>query len=550
MSPPNPSTESPSDPISFDIKDPVELLLLLDDDVSSGLVKLYPWQIQIMRDFASSDHKDTNPFKAVVRAANGSGKDKYIIAACAVWLCMRFIYTKCAITNASGFQLDTQTDESINKLCDAANHRIAPGIWKLNYRYYECVATQSVMNLFATDEPGKAEGVHPIGKGRKLALFQSEAKTVPDDIHKAMTRCSGYTHFLQVSSPGLPIGHFYNTCCKAKMRKDMLTLQDREDYQWIQYHVTAYDCSHITEAQISEIRSLPGGEQSSLFKSSILAEFGDDEGQRTVISYSTVWRAANRHTLGHLKEDFNTAGLDLSLGGDETVLAIRNGNTLIGLEPFKFKEKRDVVHHSDKLLRKWGLDNPNSYIFADAGGLGKPIAQDIRDLGWANMRFVVYQGKPRDGRIYANLIAELWFKFGQLLESGEVKILPDDKLMRQLATRIYLAQEMTQKHLLESKIKAKAKGRLSPDRADAVVMSFTNYKSKIDTKTSFYSDINEPYKQVEAAKTVNDFSLKHWAKDGEEDKPYHSLVKLPNTQWYRKEIERLNAANKKEPIDI
>lgn len=551
--PPVQSSEAPkveTSPVAeaecgFDIADPVELLFLLDDDIKSGVVKLHDWQIQFMVDFAAQHHISDNPFQAVVRAANGSGKDKYIIAPCAVWLCMRYVKSRCVITSSSGVQLDNQTDTYIKQLCEAANKKIAPNIWKINYRYYECLATSSPMILFATDESGKAEGYHPLVANGRMAIFQSEAKTVPDEINSALNRCTGYTHRVHVSSPGLPIGHFYSTCCGAKYRKDMKSLHDKEATQWIQYHITAYDCSHLSRNYIEQIkRDTPGGEQSSFFKSSILAEFGDDEGQRTVISYSVVWRSANNHKLGHLKEEFNTAGLDLSLGGDETCLSVRNGNKQIGLEPFKFKEERDVINHVDKLLRKYDLNNPSSVIFADAGGLGKPMIQRLRDLGWLNIRYVTFQGKPSDERIYANLIAELWFKFGRLLESGEVCILPDDKLMRQLATRVYAAQEMTQKHLLESKIKARSKGRLSPDRADATVMSFYNYKSKVDF-VEHYQDIKKPYKAEEAKPLIHDFSLKMWAnKDVNEPKYPRTSVAPKDFNRYQQLIQQHNKERK------
>ena len=166
---------------------------------------------------------DEFPFQAVVRACNGSGKDKYVIAPCAVWLCMRYTQARCVITSASGDQLDNQTDAYIYQLCHAANRKIAPNIWKLNYRYYECLATQSPMKLFATDEAGKAEGYHPLGHGKKMAIFMSEAKSVPNEINVAINKCTGYTHRVHVSTPGSNIGHFYDYCqpTNSVMRSDI-----------------------------------------------------------------------------------------------------------------------------------------------------------------------------------------------------------------------------------------------------------------------------------------------------------------------------------------
>jgi len=61
-----------------DIKDPVELLYLLDDKIGNGSIVLHDWQIQFMLDFADRRHTKDSPFQAEVLACNGSGKDKYV----------------------------------------------------------------------------------------------------------------------------------------------------------------------------------------------------------------------------------------------------------------------------------------------------------------------------------------------------------------------------------------------------------------------------------------------------------------------------------------
>ena len=144
--PPSPAKESafnglsgsPQAPLDFDgldIKNPVELLLLLDENIVKGSIKLHDWQLQFMMDFADPKHTKDSPFRAAVQACNGSGKDKYIIAACAVWICMRYTSVECPITSSSGNQLDNQTSAHIERLCHKANALFGP-LWKINYRYY------------------------------------------------------------------------------------------------------------------------------------------------------------------------------------------------------------------------------------------------------------------------------------------------------------------------------------------------------------------------------------------------------------------------------
>jgi len=535
------STLAPAPPLGqysegFDFKDPIELLVLLDEDVSSGRIKLHKWQVQFLMDFASKDFTDMSPFQAVVRACNGSGKDKYIIAPCAVWLCMRYKQARCVVTSSSGVQLDNQTDTYINQLCQAANAKIHPGIWKINYRYYECLATGSPMLLFATDEAGKAEGYHPLVAGGKMAILVSEDKTVPDEINTALNRCTGYTHRCHVSTPGLPMGHFFNYCSVAISRTDVKDIGQVKPTDFIHYHITAYDCSHLSRNYIEQCkRDLPGGEGGAVFRSQVLAEFGTTD-EQVVIPYTYIWRAKNvAPKIGWLAEDHNTGGLDLAAGGDETVLAIRNGNKLLKVIPFKFDNTQDSVNFLEEKFREHGLVNPDARVWADAGGLGKPIIDLLRARGWVNIRYVINQSKPYDERVYINRGTEMWFWFGKLLERSEIWFAVDDeRLIRQLSTRYYKITDKN-KHQLESKLQARSKGHPSPDRADAVVLCFSNYKSKLED-LSVVPEEERPFKLPDLPPNKPIFTLKEWSqKESNDPLAGFNMIRKP------KDIKRLQA---------
>lgn len=503
---------------------PVEMLMMLDDDVSSGTIQLHPWQIQIMLDFAAkckgldpevqrNGWNQESPFCALVRACNGSGKDKYVVAPCAVWLCMVYMQARCVITSSSGFQLDNQTDVYINGLCLSANKKFGRTVWKCNYRYYECLDTGSPMALFATDEPGKAEGFHPIAFGKKLALFESEAKTVPDEIHNAQSRCSGYTHRVLVSTPGVSSGHMFeidSTAIDRKMLEDWSTLRG---LNYIKYHVTAYDCSHIPKTVLEYDKvNLPGGETGFQFRSQYLAEFGTTD-ELVVVSGTYVWQCAKVPVRGGwLKKAHNDAGIDLSDGGDETVLVIRNGNKLVAVIAFRFDNTEDTIDYLDKTMREYGLNHPDSLIWGDAGGLGKPILNRLQRMGWHNIRFVLNQSEPTDKRVYANRGTENWFNAGKLIERHEVILTDrfnkeDRLLIKQLSTRYYKISNKN-KHQLLSKPEQKSKGYPSPDRADAFVLAFSDYKSTFEPKTTETKSYKPPLETPKAEKPTTDFTVK------------------------------------------
>lgn len=507
---PKQPTPEPERAEGFDFQDPEELLYFLDDDVKKGAARggidLYPWQVGFMRDFADKSWDVKTAFHALVRAANGSGKDKYIIAACAVWLCMRYLKAWSVITSSSGQQLDLQTCKHITYLCQKANEKFGCPVWKIRYRHYTCLATGSPIDCFATDEPGKAEGWHPIDAGCKLALFMSEAKTVTDEINEAYDRCDGYTHRVHVSSPGPPIGHFYDDCLQSTPRKSLSTITSASPLNYVEYVVTGYDCPHISNSNRIERVKQKYGEKSVFYLSSIMAEFSSNE-ERVVIPFHFVQSCINSKTQW-VKETYNKAGLDLADGGDETVLIVRNGNKVLKIVPFRFDKSTDTIAYLDTLFRDNGLTNKDAYIYADCGGIGKPMLDVLRSKGWLNIRYVDNRWAAEDKKVYYKRATEMWFSLKKFFERGEI-IIPDDKLLKeQLGGRYYKIRTDNTLHLL-SKVEQKAKGYKSPDRADSLVLAFADYKTT--WKESVVTDDSRPFKVEPIKKPTPSFSQKEWA---------------------------------------
>ena len=435
--------------------DPYEMLLVCDDNMLNGLVKLHPWQKKVLREFAEPSTSD-KPYKAVVRAANGSGKDNFIVAPCAVWLSLRYENSLVVVTSSSGNQLDRQTDKYIKQLTTAQNKLFGAQVWKQNYRRYENLVNGSAIEMFVTDEAGRAEGWHPTVPEGQFAILVSEAKSIPDEIFMALARCTGFTKRVDVSSPGLPIGHFYNICVGGV---------------WNQHHVTAFDCPHLSQDYIVDIRDTYG-ENSTLYRSMVLAEFGGLE-EQVVINFAAI-AELDKYEIEHVQEGYNVAGLDLSAGGDEQVVVVRNGNKVIGVEAFKFHDTTVLVEKLSEVFYRYDLDNSQSVIYGDAGGLGKPILDQLNRDGW-NVTYVLNQAVPYNKLAYLNRGAELWFSIARHIENAEIIIPTDVTLRKQLASRYYTVTPQN-KIQLESKRQAKSKGHASPDRADAFVLAFADYR--------------------------------------------------------------------------
>lgn len=518
----------------FKFDDPTDMLLFVDEKLLGGKDDLHGWQLKVHQDFAK-ENTDKNPYQAVLRTCNGAGKDKIIIAPCATWLGMRYPFSTSVVTSASGTQLDRQTNAYIKQICEATNAAFGREIWKINYRHYENLETKSTIELFVTDESGRAEGWHPVVSGGHLGIFTSEAKTIPNEIFHALARCTGFTKRLDCSTPGPPMGHFFDRCTSGN---------------WTKYHITAYDCPHLSREYIEQCRIDYGGENSSLFKSMVLAEFGTTD-EMVVIPYHYVWNAIFRQRINHITESFNTGGLDLSAGGDETVLVVRNGNKVINVFAWKYDDTAKTIDHIEKLFKENGLQHPQALVFGDAGGLGKPILDQLRQRGWHNVRYVLNQSNPRNPRAYYNRGAELWFDFRNHLEAGEILLPNDERLRNQLSSRYYKQTE-SNKIQLESKLQARAKGHPSPDRADALVLAFSNYRSKLTVdENAEKKEPPIPARPVESAETAQPFTLKEHAKrqneSNDEFKRYYggsATSKNIDRDFLRQQIEEFNQQRK------
>lgn len=470
--------------------DPMEMYLA----ISRAPKTPHLWQINVNKILARKDHSKAKPLRLLVRAANGSGKDALVIALFAIFFIWTNIRSKCIITSGSWLQLDTQTEANIVSFCNEVNETLGRKIFTCKKMFIICNDTGSVIKLFSTDEPGRAEGHHPFADypESKVAVIVNEAKTVPDEIIFALMRCS-YSIWLEISSPGTTAGHFYTSCRKALPLSKYGKLPDYNGFY--ELHVTSYDCSHIAPETI-DFDKREMGENHPVFRSKHLAEFTSQD-EQVVIPKEALDKCLALATLEYPTAEGRTAGLDLAVGGDECTFYVFEGNKFIGREVFKSSDPWLTVKLcTENFFPKYGFKPKDAYrIKADHGGIGRAFAGHFADKGW-ELSWIENQGKPIRGDKYVNRGAELYFNFFTLVQQC-IPILPkdDQKLLDQLSSRYY-RQTSQGKLALESKKEARLKGHGSPDRADAVVLAFSGI-----TRSDF--DGAAPAKESPAGKKLS-----------------------------------------------
>jgi phage terminase large subunit len=449
------------------------MLMYYDDDLlepKDGVsFKLARWQIELLNYFARNHKYKEAPIEAMLCAANGSGKSQFIIAPLVIWFILKYDDAQAMITNASGAQLNSGNLRHATRLANKINtfHKkdFPNGVLDCQFRKITNNFNGSVCDMFATDEPGKVEGKHPLKVDGKFLIIVDEGKSVADEIFDALLRSHDYTHKLVVSSSGTTSGVFYQDWHNPKLTH---VLKKR---------VTVHDCPYIPQSVIDDLIARKGRNH-PLVRSSLYSEFTSAESQ-VVITRENLQKCAllckTWYPFGPLR-----AGLDLAAGGDESVISVWSGNKQVGMQVFDNKDTSKTVREVIDYVNSFDGKLKSENVYADDGGVGRGILDNFREKGYV-FRRILNNGKPWDTTHYANRGTELWWNFRRFVEEYQVLFMLDaqgnieEKLFDQLQNRYYKIQDSSGKVILESKQKAKAEGHPSPDRADAVVLAWSPY---------------------------------------------------------------------------
>lgn len=435
---------------------PAHLVTTLIPQFRDKQKTLHQWQVAQNQELAESFRwaSDMNPYKLALCAANGSGKDYLVIAPFVIWSCLTQIKCLTIITSSSGTQLTAQTENYIRALAQKVNDWMGQKVFHIRQRYIRCNLTGAEVRMFATDEAGKAEGYHPLEPGAKMIIIVNEAKSVAEEIFEALTRCTGFSHWLNVSTPGEPKGSFFDSYCNWDRTR----------------HVTTYDCPHLSEQQrIDDRRKY--GEHSALYRSKHLALFTTLGGE--VIISDDILTALLKEPPSLECEVPLQIGIDLAAGGDENCVTMIKGCEVISEYYFHEVDTMITADRIEEHLLKNKVDKKYEYIFADDGGIGHGIIDNLRRKGW-EVRRINNQNPAVNKEVFGNRGAEMWENVKRILEERLFDISKlSEKTRTQLSTRQRRKTETSSRLFLESKKIAKAHGRPSPDRADAFVLALT-----------------------------------------------------------------------------
>lgn len=336
--------------------------------------------------------------------------------------------------------------------------------------------THGAASAVASNRPELIEGAH----ADSLLYVIDEAKVVPDGTWDAIEgafsggRTDGLPEAfaLAISTPGPPAGRFYDIHRRAPGLED-----------WHTRHVTLEEA--ITAGRISrqwaEQRARQWGAGSALYANRVLGEFQASD-EDSVIPLAWVEAAVDRwhewDTAGRpVTEGRRLLGVDVArAGGDSTVIAHRRGTVVTGLEAH---DREDTMQTTARVQAAVG-DEGAAVPVVDSMGVGGGVVDRLREMG---VPVLPYTGasktkvRTRDGEWgFVNTRSAALWQMRELLDpafGAELALPPDDQLMADLTTPTWdVTTGVPPRIRVETKEDLTARLGRSPDRGDAVMMSF------------------------------------------------------------------------------
>ena len=172
-------------------------------------------------------------------------------------------------------------------------------------------------------------------------------------------------------------------------------------------------------------------------------------------------------------------GVDVSRGGvDATILAIRQGRKVLKIIPLS--SSCDSTEIATKIIFE-AKDNKVDRVFVDdTGGYGSGVVDALKFQKNFTVEAINYASNARDKIHYFNIRSEMYVKMRDWVKSGG-QLLPDPRLKSDLMSSTVMF--MKGKFQMEAKEQIKKRLGRSPDRADALAMTFID--DHLELKSAF-----------------------------------------------------------------
>jgi hypothetical protein len=441
----------------------------------SVLETRYPeaWQRQFLQSVGKGLLTPANAIREAAVSGNGVGKST-LVSWIILWALCTASDTRGVITANTETQLKTKTWAELGK-------------WFQLFEGNESLKLTATA-IFVKDDPNGVshertwridmvpwsennavafQGLH--NEGKRLLMIYDEASGIPDPIWEAGDGCMTDKNTERVwcvfGNPNLPKGRF-RECFPGGRFAD----------NWKSRCVDSRTISFTDKGELNRwVKDY--GEDNDFVRVRVRGVF-PRAGTMQFIDDVVASEAQVRELDLHFHDPL-VLGVDVArFGDDASVIYFRKGRDGRSIAPMQFRglDTMTLAGKVAEVYAQYGADA----VFVDGGGVGGGVVDRLRQLHVPVMD-VQFGSKPDglgyltgdDGVSYANKRAEIWGSMRAWLKSGGA-IPIDQELVSQL-TNVQYGFNVGNQILLEKKEDMKKRGLSSPDIADALALTFSQY---------------------------------------------------------------------------
>jgi len=422
------------------------------------------------------------------RSCHGVGKS-YLAGNVTLWFLYTFPYSIVLTTAPTFRQVEKLIWKEVRSSIRKSKIHLGGELAKKSPEL-QIVQDEWVALGLSTNQPDRFQGFH----AKHLLVIVDEAAGVKEDIFEAIEGVvtSGHCRLLLLGNPTLIGGTFYRS---------------HREPGWSKFHIAAWDTPNFAGSGITEDDLESGawkdkapknedgtfnwpapwlitptwaadkitrwGKNHPAYQSRVAGNF-PTQGEANVIPLAWIEASMSRWEDA-VGEGSYELGVDVArYGSDLSVIAPRQGMKVYPLRVLSGKDTQEVTGEVLRAAR--AVDA--RHIKVDVIGMGAGVVDPLKAANAPVIPVNVGSAsdvKDDDGnRVYLNLRAELWWALRESLDPKNpdpLSLPPDEDLLGDLAAPTY---KITGKGQIQIEAKEETKKRLghSPDRADAVMLTF------------------------------------------------------------------------------
>lgn len=417
-----------------------------------------------------------------VKSCHSAGKSFISAVAVCWWIDVHPVGLARVVTTApTSSQVDAILWFEINRL-----HSKLKLVGQCNLREWYVGRQLIALGRKPPDHQGAAfQGMH----AKYLLVVYDEAYGIPENLWNEGSSLASnqYARQLAIGNPDGP-GHFQEVCDNDPSWH-VIQISYRHSPAYTGEKISNSLAENIISKRWVEERKAAWGEDSALFASKCDGDFPKQGDPFAVVPHNMAMNCK----LNELPEDPSDdveAGIDVGAGGDRTVIRARKGMKAWHEEQFLDSDPMRTVGRLVEKINEWGVKR----VKIDVTGIGWALGGRLRELSKkhnpsskdtthnAEVVRVNFGERPSMGneKKFLNRRAEIYWLVGRensRLGTWDLSAVDNDVIHELTASR-YEIMDSFGKIKIEKKDKVIKRLRVSPDRAEALLLAFyTPHKS-------------------------------------------------------------------------